>query len=607
PGIAHAGEIAPGLFVRGLSDGNTGIYVNNTRVLGLSHLLSIYPVFNSDAVKSMTLYKDDAEAAMHGSLHSYLYISTETKVQNDLKANAELGLLSSKVGVKLPLMKDKLSVTGNLRRSYFDIITDFYNSRNKDKTNYSLLPDYRFLDGDVSVQFEAGKGGHFQISYFGSDDKFRMDSKEFDMHSSWKNNVGSINWQNDVRKHLHIEAHAGASNYNTSVDFKNAIIRHLYNRNAVEQVNVSLSTDYFDKWKLETGAGFDNHHLTIHSSWGYNNSEMSGSEIATSSTLFYEYLSGTFAPVSFLKIKTILRGEHYRSRYNSDHLVPSVSCTWTMPSGSLLGRWSQQYQYQHMYTPLGMNLPMKIWYPSDSASPAEASNEYNLSYFKSLKCNWSIRAGIYYIILKDQIEFLEGNYLNSLDFKTDIGRGTSKGFEISLRKTGEHYMAEMSYSFGESKRRFPNINQGNAFRPPFDIPHKLDIAFNWTFSDHWDVSLNQFIQSGMMMTLPTGIYLHQDADDPKSDPDIVPIYENRYNFRMPANQRMDISVRRTLKRASYTVYISGGIYNVYAFQNPYFVYFITRRDRENNKAWLEPRKKSLLPLVPFFNVKFELN
>jgi hypothetical protein len=86
---------------------------------------------------------------------------------------------------------------------------------------------------------------------------------------------------------------------------------------------------------------------------------------------------------------------------------------------------------------------------------------------------------------------------------------------------------------------------------------------------------------------------------------IVPVYTSRYNFRMPLSHRMDLSGSYCFKWGRTEATLVVGIYNVYNYQNPYFIYFSSKIDVDQ-RVFLQARKKSLIPLVPFvsFNYSF---
>jgi hypothetical protein len=76
PGIKSAGEGSVGLFVRGGGADQNLILLDEAPIYNASHFLSFFSVFNSDALKDVTLYKGSMSAEYGGRLSSVLDIKT---------------------------------------------------------------------------------------------------------------------------------------------------------------------------------------------------------------------------------------------------------------------------------------------------------------------------------------------------------------------------------------------------------------------------------------------------------------------------------------------------------------------------------------------------
>src|SRR6185312_6607152 len=74
PGIKSAGEGNSGFFVRGGAADQNLILLDEATVYNASHLLGFFSVFNSDAIKDVTVYKGGEPAEYGGRLSSVLDI-----------------------------------------------------------------------------------------------------------------------------------------------------------------------------------------------------------------------------------------------------------------------------------------------------------------------------------------------------------------------------------------------------------------------------------------------------------------------------------------------------------------------------------------------------
>ena len=83
PGVKSAGEGNSGFYVRGGAADQNLILLDEATVYNASHLLGFFSVFNSDAIKDVTLYKGSQPAEYGGRLSSVLDI--RMKDGNDKK------------------------------------------------------------------------------------------------------------------------------------------------------------------------------------------------------------------------------------------------------------------------------------------------------------------------------------------------------------------------------------------------------------------------------------------------------------------------------------------------------------------------------------------
>ncbi len=106
-GIIHTSELNSGLFVRGLNSGNTAMLLDGINTFSGNHLLGIYPPVNADAFTNIQLLKDNIHPKYNGYLASWLLLETENKVPDSFHTNAERGMLTSKLGEQVQLIKNK--------------------------------------------------------------------------------------------------------------------------------------------------------------------------------------------------------------------------------------------------------------------------------------------------------------------------------------------------------------------------------------------------------------------------------------------------------------------------------------------------------------------
>ncbi len=113
------------------------------------------------------------------------------------------------------------------------------------------------------------------------------------------------------------------------------------------------------------------------------------------------------------------------------------------------------------------------------------------------------------------------------------------------------------------------INKGNAYPASYDKPHNVNLIGNYQFSHRLSLSLNGVYSTGRPITLPIAVFYQGGAQRV--------LYSERNQFRIPDYIRADVSVNlegnHKIKKLAHSSW-SMGIYNVFARQNPYSIYFV---------------------------------
>jgi len=93
PGVKSAGEGNAGFYVRGGSADQNLILLDEAPVYNASHLLGFFSVFNSDAIKDVTLYKGTMPAEFGGRVSSVLDVKMNDGNSKRRQIRGGIGLL----------------------------------------------------------------------------------------------------------------------------------------------------------------------------------------------------------------------------------------------------------------------------------------------------------------------------------------------------------------------------------------------------------------------------------------------------------------------------------------------------------------------------------
>ena len=128
------------------------ILMDGVPVYNVSHIGGLFSVFNADAIKNVRLTKGGFPARYGGRLSSVLEIDMKDGNMKEFKADATIGLISSKLMIEGPIVKDKTSFIVAGRRTYIDLFVRPFMPNNTDLTLH-----FYDLNAKVKVDNEMKK------------------------------------------------------------------------------------------------------------------------------------------------------------------------------------------------------------------------------------------------------------------------------------------------------------------------------------------------------------------------------------------------------------------------------------------------------------------
>ncbi len=126
PGVQSSVEGSSGFYVRGGNADQNLILLDGATVYNPSHLFGFFSVFNGDAVKNVELFKGGIPAEYGGRLSSVLDVRMNEGNTQKIKGSAGIGMISSRITIEGPIIKDKMSFLLTARRTYMEVLTPVY-------------------------------------------------------------------------------------------------------------------------------------------------------------------------------------------------------------------------------------------------------------------------------------------------------------------------------------------------------------------------------------------------------------------------------------------------------------------------------------------------
>lgn len=184
PGVAVGTDAMAGLYVRGGNADENLYLVDGNPLYHVHHLLGLFSTFNPEAVKTMDFYKGSFPARYGGRLSSVVDVRMNDGDMKKMSGTASIGLISSRLNLQGPIVKDKTSYSVSLRRTYLDLIARpsiyFLNRRDKrnNPENYTKIDfAYYFYDFNAKINHKFSDRSRLFLSLYNGKDKLFYHNK----------------------------------------------------------------------------------------------------------------------------------------------------------------------------------------------------------------------------------------------------------------------------------------------------------------------------------------------------------------------------------------------------------------------------------------------
>ncbi|MEZ5040558.1 MAG: TonB-dependent receptor [Saprospiraceae bacterium] len=626
PGIPSGSEGTTGLFVRGGSNDQNLIVLDEAVVYNANHLFGFFSTFNTDAVKDLKIYKGGFPAQYAGRLSSVIDVKLKEGNNKKFAGSGGIGFIASRLTLEGPIQKNQSSFIVSGRRTYVDVFTRMINRANVGKEDFSPIPDYYFYDLNTKVNFHLGKKDRLFVSgYFGRD-VFGFEGDFFDFDFDWGNATGSVRWNHVFNPKLF------ANTTFTYSDYQYHITNKLTGFNFQVSSNIqdaNFKTDFYFNPSNQHTIRFGGN-LTAHSfSVGRLKAGSDDGEISFSAGQMFNalemgvYLSDDWEFSKKFKANMGLRWSGFEGEgqfYNA--LEPRLALRYqAAPRLSLKASYARMKQYLHLVANAGVTLPTDIWYPSTKKVKPQSSDQVALGLSYLLGRKYAMTTEVFYKKMKNQLEFVDAAEIfanDALENEFAIGEGRGYGLEYSIEKKEGLLSGWIGYTLSFVERgNFTVLDpdqyfaQQGFFSPVYDRRHDLSVVTLYELSKRLSFSATFVYGSGDLRWLPVGRWALQDVHGSGFE-SVVPDFQERNNYRLPPYHRLDVGLVLKFFRKWGESDLSLSIVNVYDRRNTFFIYFeptfVEIGEGANSLKIpdkIEARQVSLFPILPSLTWNFK--
>ena len=636
PGVTNAGEGASGFNVRGGGADQNLILLDEATIFNSSHVFGFFSVFNPDAIKDLKLYKGGIPSRFGGRASSVLDVYQKDGNSKSFHANGGIGLISSRLLLEGPIVKDKGSFIIAGRGSYAHLFLKLSSNKNSayfydlnTKLNYKLNKNNSLYVSGYFGRDVFNLAGSFTNIYGNATSNFRWNHLFSDKLFSNLSFIYSDYYYGLQLDFVGFKYDSGIKNYNLKYDFKNYITDKVKLNYGVNAIYYDFNPGSISPTTLESGINYRQldkkyafepaiyleaeHKITDKLELMYGIRYSQFYRLGTSKVNLYQNNEAvTFNNQLKIYEKGIPIGTKFYGNNevitSFDNLEPRFSASYSIDNNqSVKASYNRMTQYLQLVSNTSSPTPLDVWTPSDDYIKPQIADQVALGYFKNFNDDkYSLEVETFYKTVKNRINYIDGANLIANEALEQVilnGQMRSYGLELLLRKNTGKLNGWVSYTLSRSEQQTPGrtaietgINNGNWYSSTYDKLHNVAVTGNYNKSEKWSFGANFILQTGQPVTYPNGQYQYQGIT--------IPSFGLRNENRLPTYHHLDVSATYTpkpQKKKNWQAEWVFSIYNVYNRQNAASISF-----RQNNETGAnEAVRFSIFGAVPAVSYNFK--
>src|SRR5450631_90444 len=539
PGVKSVGEASTGLNVRGGSADQNLVLFNDATIYNAAHFFGLFSAFNPDVVKDVELYESSIPARYGGRLSSVIDITSREGNKKEFAGSAGIGLITSRLEIEGPLIKDKTSFILAGRTTYADWML-------------GLLPDqYKlskasFYDLNLNISHQISRNDNLYLTAYTSKDNFNLNS---DTTYGYGNLNLSLKWKHSFNDKLYGVFITGYDQYDYNITSTANPVNAYKLSFGIHQSYFKAQFNYYLNSKNALEFGLSTLYYQLHPG---TYTPLGKSSLVAADTVNPEqslesalYLSDKYKLTNSIEIEGGLRFSMYNylgpqsvNEYPADvpkteddviavknYAAGNFIKTYTGPeyrlsvryevtdNFSLKASYNTSRQYLHVLSNTTAISPTDIYKLSDPNILPQLGSQISFGMYKNLKNNTiETSVEVYYKTMENILDYKSGAVLVlNHHIETDVinTQGKAYGIEFMVKKLTGKLNGWVSYTYSrvQLKQNDPNagelINKGAYYPANYDEPNSATMVANYRVNHRFSVSLNATYTTGRPITLPT--------------------------------------------------------------------------------------------------------
>ena len=635
PGVKSMGSMSSGISIRGGSRDQNLLLLDEAPVYSAEHLSGLFSVFNNDAVKNVELYKANIPARYGGRLSSLIDIRMKDGNSKKFSGSGGIGLISSRLTLEGPIVKDKSSFVISGRRTYTDLAVDLFKEINNDD-DIQDFPLY-FYDLNMKANYRIDNNNRLYASAYFGRDKFSYEMGEGNSSEfNWGNYTTTLRWNHVFNQKLFSNLTLIASNYdyllenhfsageeeNTYSFEYNAFVKDYslkmdfgYYLNDLNTIRFGMQSTFhdFNLGQVNGKQGDQEFDLqlpktkSIESGIYLSNEQKLGDNLSLNYGVRYSLFKNIgSATVNVVDDNyNVIGEEHYDNGeiYQTyQNLEPRVAMTYVLSGDqSIKASYSRTSQYIFIASNSRRGNPLDVWMSANPNIKPQTGDQYSTGYYRNFLDNKiETSFDIYYKEMHNQVAFkafAEPQFNPNIEEDLRFGKGRAYGAELMIKRPKGRLSGWISYSYSTSELKINDIQHKGWYPSPFDRPHDLNIVAMYDLTNRISISANWSYKTGRPLNAPSARYEYGGV--------VAPYYSGRNQDRMPDYHQLDLSI--TIKNKEKASQLINGewvisVNNAYARKNADALFF---QQEEYNSYETKAKKVSYYTIFPSVSYNFK--
>ena len=602
-GITTIGEGAGGFSVRGGNSDQNLILLDGAPLFNTSHLLGFFSSISPEAVQDFTLYKGAIPASFGGRLSSFVSLNIRPGNPDTLRYGFSISPVSLHLFAEGPVQKQKLTFSADSRVAFPKYIINQLPGSTSNSNAF-------FYDVTGKMVYHFDDKNQVGVSLYRSYDLYKFPG---DTSYTWQSDVAALNGRSELSHKLSLY-YSGNISYNSSNINGLQPFYQFTIKSFIENQEARVSLHYQAAEKVYTEFGADYIHYIVSPGTlkptdsksqitTQNLREEYGNEVAGYGLVRYD-VSSLFSLEAGLRNSGFqYRGPNTIYQYapgiapSPETVIDSISYPRHKTIASYSGweprilmkigidertsvklSYIRTQQFLQLVTNTTAITPVDFWKLSDPTLKPALADQWAAGFFKNFadnKFETSIEG--FYKRSDNLLDYANGASLSmnpQIDADLLSAKGKSYGVELNVKKTKGKMIWQLAYTWSRSliadvtPYASQTVNGGAYYPSNYDRPIDLSLTGGYKLGQGWEFGMTFVYLSGRPTTYPDGNYLINGT--------VVTNYSMRNEDRLPDYNRLDVSFaydsRRYSGQKKYYIF-NFSIYNLYARQNAYSIYF----------------------------------